>query len=236
MRNLPVIYALLGFMFLISCGDTSGRQNQKGVEEEVAGTGSVVAETGTILFFGTSLTAGLGLEQEEAYPALIQQKIDSLNLPYQVVNAGLSGETTAAGRNRIGWVLNQQVDVFVLELGANDGLRGVPLDETRRNLQAIIDTVRDHNPDTRIVLTGMQIPPNMGRDYAERFSNIFPELAKENDIFLIPFLLENVGGIPELNQRDGIHPTARGQEIMAQNVWEILMPVLTAEEKVVGKD
>jgi acyl-CoA thioesterase-1 len=168
----------------------------------------------------------MGLDQEEAFPALIQEKLDSLGFNYEVINAGLSGETTAAGKNRVNWVLNQDVDVFVLELGANDGLRGVPVEETRKNLQAIIDTVRSKNPDTKIILAGMQIPPNLGPDYAGEFRNIFPELAKENNIELVPFLLENVAGNPELNQQDGIHPTAQGQKILAENVWEILEPVL----------
>jgi acyl-CoA thioesterase-1 len=183
-------------------------------------------DSGVILFFGTSLTAGMGLDPNEAYPGVIQNKLDSLDFSYQVVNAGLSGETTASGRNRIGWVLNQEVDIFVLELGANDGLRGVPLDETRKNLQAIIDTIRSKNPETKIILAGMQIPPNLGQEYTSEFRNIFPELAKKNKIRLIPFLLENVAGNPELNQQDGIHPTAKGQKILAENVWEVLEPEL----------
>jgi acyl-CoA thioesterase I len=189
-------------------------------------TTDIATETGLIMFYGTSLTAGLGLEQEQAYPALIQKKIDSLDLPYQVVNAGLSGETTAGGRSRLDWVLNQDVDVFVLELGANDGLRGVPVEESKRNLQAIIDAVRENNPGVKIIIAGMQMPPNFGPEYTRAFSNMFPELAEENDVLLIPFILENVGGIPELNQRDGIHPTAEGQRIMAETVWSVLKPEL----------
>src|SRR5690606_41009787 len=133
---------------------------------------------------------------------------------------------SAGGRSRIDWVLNQEVDVFILELGANDGLRGVPVEESRRNLQAIIDAVRENNPDVRIILAGMQMPPNFGRVYTEDFSRMFPELAEDNDVLLIPFLLENVGGIPELNQRDGIHATAEGQRIMAETVWQVLKPEL----------
>ncbi len=147
-------------------------------------------------------------------------------MKYQVVNAGLSGETTAAGKNRVNWVLNQDVDIFVLELGANDGLRGVPLEETRKNLQAIIDMVRAKNSETKIVLTGMQIPPNMGNEYTSGFRKIFPELAKKNDVYLVPFLLEDVGGNPELNQADGIHPTAEGHKILAVNVWNVLAPII----------
>ena len=138
----------------------------------------------------------------------------------------MSGETTSGGKNRIDWVLKQNVDVFILELGANDGLRGIPLKETRTNLQQIIDFVREKNPDIEIILAGMQIPPNMGQDYTTEFRNIFPELAEKNDIHLIPFLLEDVAGDPELNQQDGIHPTAEGQKILAENVWEVLKPVV----------
>ena len=179
------------------------------------------------MFFGDSLTAGYGLDTEEAFPAVIQQIVDSLNLNYTVVNAGLSGETTASGRNRLDWVLNQKADVFILELGANDGLRGIPLNETRLNLQAIVNSVKEKNPDTVIILAGMQIPPNMGQEYTTEFRRIFPELADQNETYLIPFLLDNVAGIPELNQEDGIHPTVQGQKIVANNVWEVLEPVLT---------
>jgi len=146
-----------------------------------------------------------------------------------VVNAGLSGETTASGKNRINWVLNQDVDVFVLELGANDGLRGIPIEETKKNLQDIIDTVKEENPGTKIVLAGMQIPPNMGEEYTTKFRNIFPELAEKNDVALIPFLLEGVAGDPELNQQDGIHPTADGYKIVTDNVWSVLEKVVEKE-------
>tara|TARA_R100001369_G_scaffold48565_1_gene75142 strand:- start:111617 stop:112318 length:702 start_codon:yes stop_codon:yes gene_type:complete len=225
MRNLSIFYVLFAFLLLTSCGETAKKDQEVVIKEQVSGE-ETSQGNGVILFFGNSLTAGMGLDPEDAFPAIIQQKIDSLGLEYQVVNAGLSGETTAAGRNRISWVLNQDVAVFVLELGANDGLRGVPLEETRKNLQAIIDTVRAKNPETKIILTGMQIPPNMGKEYASGFSNIFPELAKKNDVYLVPFLLEDVGGNPELNQADGIHPTAEGQKILAANVWEVLEPIV----------
>jgi acyl-CoA thioesterase-1 len=180
----------------------------------------------TILFFGNSLTAGYGVSPVEAFPALIGKKIDSLHLPYQVVNAGLSGETSAGGKTRISWVLKQPVSIFVLELGGNDGLRGIPLAGTTANLQAIIDSVKTHYPEAKIVLAGMQIPPNMGIDYGTAFRNIFPKLAAANHAALIPFLLQNVGGIPQLNQADGIHPTAAGHRIVAQNVWRTLLPLL----------
>jgi acyl-CoA thioesterase-1 len=180
----------------------------------------------TILFFGNSLTAGYGVSPTEAFPALIGRRIDSLHLPYQVVNAGLSGETTAGGKSRIGWVLRTRVSIFVLELGANDGLRGLPLAGTMANLQAIIDSVKTRYPDARIVVAGMQTLPNMGADYGTAFSAIFPKLATANHAALIPFLLQNVGGIPQLNQGDGIHPTAAGHKIVAENVWQILAPLL----------
>ncbi len=179
-----------------------------------------------VLFYGNSLTAGYGVEPSQAFPALIGQKIDSAGLDYTVVNAGLSGETTAGGKSRIGWVMRQPVAVFVLELGGNDGLRGLPVSATRQNLQAIIDTVRQKSPQATIVLAGMQIPPNMGTTYTKEFRSLFAELADKNQLILIPFLLEGVGGIPTLNQSDGIHPTPAGHKIVAATVWEILKPVL----------
>ncbi|AZQ58704.1 arylesterase [Maribacter sp. MJ134] len=185
----------------------------------------------TILFFGNSLTAAYGLETEEGFPNRIQEKIDSLGLNYTVINSGLSGETTSGGLNRLDWVLNQKVDIFVLELGANDGLRGIPLTETRTNLQKMIDLVRAKNEHTQIVLAGMQIPPNMGEAYTTEFRNIFPNLAEKNAISLIPFLLEGVAGNPDLNLEDGIHPTAEGQKIVAQNVWEVLQEIIQPVEE-----
>jgi acyl-CoA thioesterase-1 len=180
----------------------------------------------TILFFGNSLTAGYGVGIEEAFPAKIQYILDSLALDYNVVNAGLSGETTSGGLSRLDWVLNQKVDVFVLELGANDGLRGIELSQTKKNLQAIIDLVWEKNPKCKIILAGMQIPPNMGKAYTTEFKNIWTDLAKTNGVKLIPFLLDGVGGIPTLNQADGIHPTIEGHQILAKNVWEVLEGVI----------
>lgn len=215
---------LLGF----SCGDSKTKKQDSKSESAVTTSTDVKTMTGTktILFFGNSLTAGYGLATEESFPSLIQDKLDSLNLDYEVINAGLSGETTSGGKNRLEWVLNQKVDVFVLELGANDGLRGVPLSETKTNLQAIIDMVRQKNEDTEIILAGMMIPPNMGQDYTAEFRTIFPDLAAKNEIQLIPFLLEGVAGNPNLNLEDGIHPTAEGQKIVANNVWVVLKNIL----------
>ena len=180
----------------------------------------------TILFFGNSLTAGYGLDPSQAFPALIQQKIDSLNLPYKVVNAGVSGETTSGGNSRIDWILKQPVDVFVLELGANDGLRGVPVAETKKNLQSIIDKVKEKYPNAKLVLAGMQVPPNMGQQYSRSFQSIYPELAQANNTALIPFLLQGVGGEAKLNLEDGIHPTAEGHQIVATNVWQVIKHLL----------
>ncbi|NNJ89851.1 MAG: arylesterase [Eudoraea sp.] len=229
MRTVLKFCYLFIFLVIFSCGDSPGKKepnadSDKGLTTETDTVAS--SDIKTILFFGNSLTAGMGLEPEKAFPGIIQDKIDSLGIKYRVINAGLSGETTASGENRIDWLMNQQVDIFVLELGANDGLRGIPLSETKENLQAIINAVRTKNPDIKIVLAGMQIPPNMGQDYTGEFRQIFPTLAEENEAYLIPFLLENVAGIPELNQADGIHPTEEGQRIVAKNVWTIINPIL----------
>jgi acyl-CoA thioesterase-1 len=179
-----------------------------------------------IIFLGNSITAGYGVGESEAFPALIQKKIDSLKLPYKVINAGISGETSADGLSRIDWVLKQPVDVFVLELGGNDGLRGIPLQGTLQNLQGIIDTVNKKYPNAKLILAGMEIPPNMGKKYTEDFRSLYAELAKKNKTLLIPFLLKGVGGEPNLNQADGIHPNAEGHRIVAENVWAVLKNVL----------
>jgi acyl-CoA thioesterase-1 len=225
---LKVCY-FLPLVLLLSCGSDTSKKIEKTETAPTKTENSTVekSSTKTILFFGDSLTAGYGLEDvNDAFPAIIQGKIDSLSLEYTVINSGVSGETTAGGKSRIDWVLNQNIDVFILELGANDGLRGVPLKETRENLQAIIDAVLKKNSSTKIILAGMQLPPNMGIDYITEFKTIFPELAKKNELGLIPFLLKDVGGIPDLNQADGIHPTVEGQKIVANNVWEVLKAIL----------
>lgn len=179
-----------------------------------------------IVFFGNSITAGYGLEQSEAFPSLIQMKIDSLKLPYNVINAGVSGETSAGGETRVDWVLKQPMDVFVLELGGNDGLRGISPEETAQNLQSIIDKVRTKYPSVKLVLLGMQMPPNMGQHYITQFREIYPRLADKNNMTFLPFLLEGVGGVDSLNQSDGIHPTAAGARIVAESVWSVLKPIL----------
>jgi acyl-CoA thioesterase-1 len=180
----------------------------------------------TILFLGDSLAAGLGVEKAEAFPTLIAEKIRTAGLPFAVENAGLSGDTSAGGLRRIDWLLQRPVDVLVLELGGNDGLRGLQLKALKANLQAIIDKTKAKNPQVKVVVAGMQVPPNLGAEYARGFQEVFPELAKENNAALIPFLLEGVGGNRELNQQDLIHPSAAGHRIIAELVWRTLEPIL----------
>ena len=179
-----------------------------------------------ILFFGDSLTAGYGLDREQAFPALVQARIDSLGWNFEVFNAGLGGETSAGGLRRIDWLLRRPIDVFVLELGANDGLRGVDPKDTHANLQQIVERVKAKNPKAALVIAGMQMPPNLGAEYAEAFAAIFPALAEKNAAALIPFLLEGVGDQPALNLPDGNHPNAAGHQIVAETVWTTLGPVL----------
>lgn len=186
----------------------------------------VQAKPKVILFFGDSLTAGYGLSPEEAFPALSEKELIKNGKNVKVVNAGLSGETSAGGLSRIDWVLRQPIDVFVLELGANDGLRGLPVDQTKKNLQAIIDKVKAKNPNVKIVVAGMMVPPNMGNAYTTQFTAVFPEITKKNKATLMPFLLEGVAGNEKLNQADGIHPNIEGHKIVATNVTKVLSPLL----------
>ena len=180
----------------------------------------------TILFLGDSITAGYGLELSQAYPALLQQRIDEQGLNFKIINAGQSGDTSAGGLGRMDWLLKNKVDVLVLELGGNDGLRGLPVEVTRKNLQAILDRARQRYPQIKIVVAGMKIPPNMGAQYSRDFEAMFATLAKKNNAALIPFILEGVGGVRQMNLPDGIHPTVKGHEIVAENVWKVLEPVL----------
>jgi len=179
-----------------------------------------------IVFLGTSLTAGLGLDPDSAFPALIQRRIDSAGLGYAVVNAGVSGESSAGARRRVEWVLRQAPAVLVIETGANDGLRGQDPDTIRANIQAMIDRTRTLAPQAQIVLAGMEALPNLGADYARRFRAIYPALARTNGLPLIPFLLDGVAGVDSLNQEDGIHPNAAGARIAADQVWRVLAPLL----------
>lgn len=189
----------------------------------------------TVLILGDSLAAGYGLESEQSFPALLQSKVDRAGLPYTVVNAGVSGDTTAGGVRRIDWLLRRPVHVLVIELGGNDGLRGIQPSETRTNLQMIIVKARDKYPLIRIVLAGMQMPPNMGAAFTGAFQRIYPDLAREHRAALVPFLLEGVGGVETLNQADRIHPTAEGQQILAANVWKVLEPVLREDAQKASK-
>jgi len=180
----------------------------------------------SLVFLGDSLTAGFGVQPAEAFPALVAEKIRAANLPYEVQNAGLSGDTSAGGLRRIDWLLQRPIDVLVIELGANDGLRGTDLKSMKENLQTIIDKTKAKNPRVKIVLAGMQVPPNLGAEYAAGFQRVFAELARENNATLIPFLLEGVGGQRELNQQDLIHPNPAGHRIVAELVWRTLEPIL----------
>ncbi|MFH1500080.1 MAG: arylesterase [Verrucomicrobiota bacterium] len=193
----------------------------------VFGATLLAAAPRTVVFYGDSLTAGYGLDDAagEAYPALIQKRIDDAGLDWRVVNAGLSGDTTSGGLRRLDWVLRRPADIFVLELGANDGLRGLPVEMVRQNLNAIIDRVLAKNPATKVMLAGMKMPVNMG-DYARDFDAVFPEIARERDLPLIPFLLDGVGGVAALNLPDGIHPNVAGHRRVADNVWPVLAPLL----------
>jgi acyl-CoA thioesterase-1 len=179
-----------------------------------------------ILFLGDSITAGYGLDPDQAFPALIQEKIDANSWNFKVVNAGQSGDTSAGGLNRLAWLLKNRVDVLILELGGNDGLRGLAPETTKSNLQAIIERTKDKYPEVKVIVAGMKVPPNMGGDYGRKFEAVFVDVAKKNNAVLIPFVLEGVGGRRELNLPDGIHPTAKGHEIVAANVWKTLEPVL----------
>jgi len=186
------------------------------------------ADTRTIVFFGDSLTAGYGLNDPagESYPARIQEKIDAEKPGWRAVNAGLSGETTSGGLRRVDWILRQPVDIFVLALGGNDGLRGIDPSVSRTNLQQILERVRAKYPQAKLVLAGMQMPPSMGADFAKAFERMYPEIADKYGAVFVPFLLEGVGGQLDLNQPDRIHPNARGHAVIADTVWKALRPLL----------
>jgi acyl-CoA thioesterase I len=238
--------ALLIAALMIGCGGPesnspagAGPGVERGVDPGAAnGTGAesgtrraVEGAARTVLFIGTSLTAGLGLTEAQSFPLLIERRIEQEGLPFDVVNAGVSGETSAGALRRIDWLLRQDFDVVVLETGANDMLRGVDPRSTEANIQAIIDRIGEARPGATIVLAGMLSLPNMGEAYAREFEGIYPRLAERNELPYVPFLLDGVGGVPELNQNDGVHPTAEGHRIIADTVWKVLGPVLTAERK-----
>lgn len=226
-KLLKFCYIIAVSLLISACGDNKAQKTSKESETNPQTEPKEMASTKTILCFGDSITAGYGLDDiNEAYPALLQKKIDSLGLNYTVINSGLSGETTAGGKSRINWILNQDIAIFILELGGNDGLRGIPLSETRSNLQSIIDAVHEKSAKTTIILAGMELPPNMGQDYTSEFRTIYAELAKQNQLEFIPFILKDVGGIRDLNQSDGIHPRAEGHKIVANTVWQTLKPLI----------
>ena len=219
----------------VGCGPSTDSNVVRSERQEgstSAGSGRFRAVTtagtrGRVVFLGTSLTAGYGLDDGSArFTDRIQARVDSAGLPFEIVNAGVSGDTSAGGLRRIGWLLRAPVKVLVIELGANDGLRGLSVDTMRRNLQAVMDSARTRYPDVRLVIAGMEAPPNLGLGYGSAFRSVFTELARENDAVLIPFLLEGVAGHPELNQVDGIHPTSEGHGRVSDTVWEHLRPVL----------
>ncbi|MFN2397786.1 MAG: arylesterase [Gemmatimonadaceae bacterium] len=231
-----VVAACFCTAFLLTgCGDRENTETSASrpyartgvpVSDTVSAAGNNRSDSPTVLFVGTSLTAGLGLDPEAAYPSLIADRIDSLGLRYRVVNAGVSGETSAGALRRIDWLMRGPVGVFVLETGANDGLRGLPVDSLRANIREILTRVRATHPDARIVLVGMEAPPNMGSRYTEDFRAVYPELASEFGASLVPFLLDGVAGVTRFNQADGIHPNEEGAEIVAEAVWRALFPQL----------
>lgn len=223
MRNITVLLFSL-CVLLSQC-----REKAEKTATAIQNSSTTTTETRkNIIFFGNSLTAGYGLDDlSKGFVQLIQARIDSLGLPYRCINAGLSGETTAGGKERVEWVIGQQpVDIFILELGGNDALRGIQPQDGSQNLQAIIDKVKAKNPSVKIILAGMEAPRNMGTSYTKAFREMYPTLAKKNNTALIPFVLEGVGGVAELNQKDGIHPTEAGNAIIAETIWKTLKPVL----------
>jgi acyl-CoA thioesterase I len=227
MKQLSVLLAIILTFFTTSCDSKKDTKSTVTNGESVVNVVKPVTKNKTIVFFGNSLTAALGLSPAEGFALRIQKRLDSLNTDYKVINAGLSGETTAGGKERVDWVISRQkVDVFVLELGGNDALRGLKTEASEKTLQGIIDKVKAKYPDCKILLAGMMAPPNMGKKYADSFQGNYKRLAKQNNIALIPFLLEGVGGIPKLNQADGIHPTAEGNLIITETVWKYLKPLL----------
>ncbi|MEY3564101.1 MAG: hypothetical protein RJA23_271 [Bacteroidota bacterium] len=219
--NFSFYFVFLLAAWLTSCSASTEKKQAEEGNQVVATTANK-----TILFFGNSLTAGYGIDPEESFAGRIQTRLDSLKKEFRVINGGLSGETTAGGLSRLDWFLEEEPYLFVLELGGNDGLRGIALTETKKNLLAIVDKVQAKYPNTKIILAGMQIPPNMGQEYTEEFKAIYPAVAKEKNIELIPFLLEGVAGNPDLNLPDGIHPTAEGHRIVMETLWPYISKAL----------
>ena len=229
MKNNALFFLSLVFLILYACGSPVPEENVQNKPLEKTPTpdqNPVQNNKKTIVFFGNSLSAAYGIEASQGFVGLTAQRIDSLGLPYEVINAGLSGETTAGGKTRIEWILRQPVDIFILELGGNDALRGIDPGDSYKNLKFILEKVKEKYPSAKIVLAGMEAPPNLGPEFTSEFRQMYPKLAKEFNASLIPFLLDGVGGIPELNLPDGIHPTPEGHQIVATNVWSVLKDLL----------
>lgn len=230
--SLFILVFITVLALFTSCNSTEiDKQNKAETQEPIVTIKEeVIKEAVTskarIVFFGNSLTAGYHLDEAYSFPSLIQKRIDSLGLDYESVNAGLSGDTSGQGLERLDWIMRQQIDIFVLELGANDALRGFELDVPRKNLQKILDQLKDKYPNVKIVIAGMQAPPNLGIEYTTAFKNIYTELAAANDALLVPFLLDGVAAIPELNLADGMHPNIEGQKIVMENIWQVLKEIL----------
>jgi acyl-CoA thioesterase-1 len=221
---------------MVIVGACGGAGSEQGARESAAGSPAPAASAPAtpraadaprrVVFVGTSLTAGLGLDPDSAYPALIARKADSAGIRIQVTNAGVSGETSAGALRRIDWVLREPADVVVLETGANDGLRGLRVDSTRANIEGVVERIRAAQPAARVVLVQMEAPPNFGTAYTTEFRAMFPAVAEKYQLTLVPFLLDRVAGVASLNQQDGIHPNEAGERIVAENVWRAIRPVL----------
>jgi acyl-CoA thioesterase-1 len=207
-----IIHSLLVAMVVTCCGVVRGADSDE--------------QERTIVVLGDSIAAGLGVDLDQAFPSVLEKLVEKAGYPFHVVNAGVSGDTTAGGSRRINWLLKRPMDVLIIELGGNDALRGISPETTAENLVSIIASARTKQPEVRIVLTGMQIHQNMGPEYTTEFKALFEKVAKKTDVFLVPFLLEGVGGDPELNQADQIHPNMEGHKIVAENLWKVLEPVL----------
>lgn len=228
-RRIRPLGAVLATLLIFGCGGAESNQPPapEGGSAPADTESSSAANKRVVMFLGTSLTDGYGLEREDAYPARIQEKVDSAGLPWEVVNAGLSGEKSAAALQRVkSWLIRQPFDVLVVETGANDMLQGANVDTMRANIQSIIDTVRAARPQTKIILVGMMAAPNLGPRYVEQFNGVFPALAEENQLTFIPFLLDGVAGQAQLNLADGIHPNEDGHRVIAGHVWRTLEPAL----------
>lgn len=247
-RRRRVVVALLALLAVAACGGDGGsgassrrgrgvadaerersREDSADASDSASAADQVDDGRPVVYFLGTSLTAGLGVAPRQAYPARIQEKLDSAGLAWRAVNGGVSGETSAGALRRLEWVLRPEVRVLVIETGANDGLRGLDVDSTRGNIEAIISGARSQVPGVRVVLAGMEAPPNLGAAYTARFRALYRDVARRERLPLIPFLLDGVGGVDSLNQSDGIHPTPAGHRIVAANVWRVLEPVLRAD-------